>query len=612
MIAHFLDKIGDWNPQLLRELKGRLKTFPALIAVAISLLVQFVVFLYQLRELPGEKYLIYEQYCTLGLTYDKLRLKIEGELAAQYQQLQELFRRYSSPEEFDKIKLQEIKTQIVAVQDKQRQIYENLYKQYCPLDKIDMQMWWRDHWGYLFTTLSVIFIFTLLVAGTYLLINNLATEERRGTLNFIRLSPQAETSILTGKMLGVPILIYLVVLIAMPLHFYAGIGANIATSHILGFWAVLIANCIFFYSAALLFGSSSRGFSGFQPWLGSGAVLLFLVMTLALTSSSSYSVETAWFRMFSPFDVTNYLFPKSFNPYNGQPLERLQFFGWEVGKSVVGIVSLHIANYGLFTYWAWQALRRCFRNPNSTIISKQQSYFLIASLQIFNLGFYAGNFQSIQLLQSYDIQNNVKLYYTFQLLTFLVLIALLTPHRQTIQDWARYRHQNRKKSLWNDLIRGERSPAILAIAINLVIAVTPLIVLMLLWQPEKLYLTSKIQGLLAVGLFMGWIMICAVVAQLMLLIKTPKRTFWAIGSVTAIIFLPPTILGLLNVTPYQNSTLWLFTSYSWIGVSQAAITTIFMPIMAQLTILGILIFQVIRQVKLAGESATQALLAGRN
>ena len=131
----------------------------------------------------------------------------------------------------------------------------------------------------IFLSLSIIFIFTLLVGGTYALINNLAQEERRGTLNFIRLSPQSETSILIGKLLGVPILIYIITLTAVPLHLWAGYSADIAWGDILGFYAILTACCIFFYSAALLFALVGGWLSGFQPWLGSGAVLLFLIMT---------------------------------------------------------------------------------------------------------------------------------------------------------------------------------------------------------------------------------------------------------------------------------------------------------------------------------------------
>lgn len=90
---------------------------------------------------------------------------------------------------------------------------------------------------------------------------------------------------MTGKLLGVPSLIYLTVLVAVPLHLWAGLSAKIAFSYILSYYAILIASCIFFYSAALLFGLVSRWFSGFQPWLGSGAVFLFLLTTFQITSS---------------------------------------------------------------------------------------------------------------------------------------------------------------------------------------------------------------------------------------------------------------------------------------------------------------------------------------
>jgi ABC-type Na+ efflux pump permease subunit len=59
----------------------------------------------------------------------------------------------------------------------------------------------------MFMSLSVFVLFIMLGVGTYMLISNLANEERRGTLNFIRLSPQSTLSVLGGKLLGVPILL---------------------------------------------------------------------------------------------------------------------------------------------------------------------------------------------------------------------------------------------------------------------------------------------------------------------------------------------------------------------------------------------------------------------
>ncbi|MCX7596246.1 MAG: ABC transporter permease subunit, partial [Fischerella sp.] len=354
MMLNFLDKIGDWNPQLLREIKGRLKVFPVAIACVTSLIVQFILFLYQLREIPGKKYPMSGNYCRLGETY---RQKL-NDIYPQINQLQQQLSLLSKAKNYDAEKIQLLTQQVDQLKTEERRINSILYNQFCPLDQIDMQLWWRDHWEYIFLSLTVIFIFTLLVAGTYLLINNLAQEEHRGTLNFLRLSPQSEASILTGKMLGVPILIYLAIAAAIPLHLVAGRSAKIAFTHILSFYAVLAGSCIFFYSAAFLLGFFSRFFSGFQPWLGSGAVLIFLIITMQMASTGPYlDNAAAWLRLLSPFDMTAYLFPNLFRRYNWELLEQIQFFYLPVGKSPIGLLALNLLNYGLWIYWIWHGLQ---------------------------------------------------------------------------------------------------------------------------------------------------------------------------------------------------------------------------------------------------------------
>jgi hypothetical protein len=286
MMPNLIDRIGDWNPQLLRELKGRLKFFNVAIAVATSLLLQLVVFLYQLRDLPDDKYSLTGTYCRLRETYNQ-RYNLLGR---QQNFLSQQLNNYQQIKPSNSAILTNLKTQNQEATTVFDKFQEYLSNNYCPQNDIDWQLWWRDHWEYMFLSFSVVFVFTLLVAGTYLLINDLAKEETRGTLNFIRLSPQSETSILTGKLLGVPSLIYLVILVAVPLHLLAGHSAQIASSYILSYYAILAASCIFFYSAALLFGLISRLFSGFQPWLGSGTVLLLLFTAMRFASSSSSNV----------------------------------------------------------------------------------------------------------------------------------------------------------------------------------------------------------------------------------------------------------------------------------------------------------------------------------
>ncbi|MEH1834716.1 MAG: ABC transporter permease subunit [Nostoc sp.] len=582
MMPNLIDKIGDWNPQLLRELKGRLKFFNVAITVATSLLVQVVVFLYQLREFPDDKYSLDSTYCR--------------------------------------------STQVFEQQEKQA--FQNadfndlISKQICPQNEIDWQLWWRDHWEYMFLSLSVIFVFTLLVAGTYLLINDLAKEETRGTLNFIRLSPQSETSILTGKLLGVPSLIYLIILVAVPLHLWAGRSAKIAFSYILSYYAILAASCIFFYSAALLFSLVSRWFSGFQPWLGSGAVFLFLLTTFQIASSDNLGTwhnSTAWLRLFAPWDATNYLFHNLFHFYKGSPLKNLQFFYLPLGTSIVSVVGLHLLNFGLCSYGILQALKRCFRNPQASIITKKQSYLLVAFCQLMIWGFALQNGNN----NTWDEQvaKNFVLLGLYNLVLILSLIAVLSPHRQDIQDWARYRHQgvSNHKSIWQDLIWSEKSPALVAIAINLTIAAIPWLVWFLLTsvvdannsRTEIVNEIDRFKVLLTIALSISLMMIYATIAQLILLLKTPKRSFWAIGTLGAAMFLLPMILELIGISSWKHSTVWMFTTFPWAAVESAEVTTVFMALLADLSVLALLNFQLTRQVRLAGESATKALLAGR-
>ncbi|MGH1393946.1 MAG: ABC transporter permease subunit, partial [Trichormus sp.] len=433
MMLNFINKMGDWNPQFWREIKGRLKVFNTVIAVGLSLIAQLVVVLYQFSSYPGEKYSMSGTYCKLSTGYQQ-RL---NSLYSQIDIIQQQINSYTGTTNFDPVKLQELKTQLGNLKTEQNNLSKILHEKLCPTDQINMALWWQDHWRYIFLSLSVMFIFILLVAGTYLLINNLAQEEHRGTLNFLRLTPQSEVSILTGKMLGVPIVIYLIVIAALPLHLWSGISAKIPFSHILSFDILLIVSCIFFYSYALLFGLISRLFSGFQPWLASGAVLVFLFFMINLASySSNFNNTATWLRLLSPFDMVVYLFGRLFSHYEESSLDQLQFFYLPVGKSLVGLLGLHLFNYGLGIYWAWQALQRRFRNPNIPVLNKSQSYWLVGCFQLIFWGFTIQNTSYKDL--NYQIGQNFFILVFFNLVLLFSLMVILSPHRQEIQDWSRY------------------------------------------------------------------------------------------------------------------------------------------------------------------------------
>ena len=642
----FIDKLGEWNPQFMREIKGRLKLFPVLVTAALSGLAQVVLYLFQIRDYPGAKYPMSSDYCSLGKTYRE-QMNILDNVARKFNDQVYFF---NSKANFDAEKLNIAKAQLKEAKGRQTELNNLLYsgKNFCPPNQIDMQTWWHDHWQNVFLSLSVIFIFTLLIAGTYLLINNLAQEERTGTLNFIRLSPQSETSILTGKMLGVPILVYWFVALAIPLHIWSGKAANIAFSHIFSYYAVLAGSCIFFFSAALLFGLVTRFLGGFQPWLAAGAVFMLLTFTYSMGySSSNLNNAAAWFKIFSPIDMTSYLFPNllgSNSSWRGNyddfgRAKYLQFFFLPIGTNLLGLIGLHLANYAVWTYGIWKGLERRFRNPNTAVISKVQSYWLVGFVQFLLWGFtlqnlrsyYPSNLQKLSKPGYFDINSqilqNLPWFIIFNFAFLFALMLILSPERQTIQDWSRYRHQGGsgrkgwwRNSLLRDLLIGEKSPSLVAIAVHLVTMVTPIAIWVILSLSLNNYPSTSInwlindvgrfRALIGIVMFITLSLIYATIAQRMLLMKTTKRYFWAMGTVSAAMYLPLMVLGMLSVNPKQYALPWLFSSLPWVGLADATLPTIFMALFGEIAVLVFLNIHLTKQINLVGESATKATWQG--
>ncbi len=200
----------------------------------------------------------------------------------------------------------------------------------------------------------------------------------------------------------------------------------------------------------------------------------------------------------------------------------------------------------------------------------------------------------------------------------LFLIAALSPHHQALQDWARYRKQgvSRSKGFWNrslvyDLIWNDKSPAIVAIVINLAIATIPLIVwtLLLPVAPDE-----HIKALFSLVSWLGLMTIYAAIFQLMLLMRTQNQMFWASGTLGAAIFLPPIVLGLLTIAPDKNLLPWLFSAFApfaplaYAGTS--TLGTVFLAILGQWSIVVPFSLRLTRQLRQAGESTSKVLFAG--
>jgi hypothetical protein len=566
MYIHFLDKIGDWNPQLLRELKGRLKLRNVLLATTVSLLGQFILFMSFQAKLPTDTSVFYKtsnRYCTGAAEYG-LRMCLSNGFGQAI---------------------------------------------------INWQLWSFD----VFTWLSIIACFALLAAGTYLLISDLATEEKRDTLNFIRLSPQSPQSILWGKMLGVPIIFYIAVLLAIPLHLWSGLNAQIPLVQILSFYAVVIGASFLYFTAALLLGLVGSWLGGFQAWLGSGALLGYLILTQKEMAPNFYPDL--------PVSLLGILNPCFLMPYpaierqfliNIPQFNIFRWFNLPLGENLFLIFVFALLVYFVGAYFTWKSLERCFQVSTTTMLSKKQSYLLTASFTVITLG--CANWQNLVLTQqpgSYRLQENLLLLMILNLALFLYLIAAVCPSRQTLQEWARYRHVSYIRGsglgrLIDDLIWGEKSPGTLAITINAAIAITGLSFFVLVSQVS---VNHKINSLIALAFAGSLTVIYAALTQLILFMKNEQRLLWASGILIAVIVLPPIMLALFFSNPSHHSFVWLFSVLApLIALSPSGDYKIsfvpFLAILCHFALTTLLVSQLSRKLKKAGESATKALLAG--
>ena len=551
-----LNNLLDWNPQFFREIRGRVKKRNIIIASIASVLTQFLIVLCHLGELPDID-LGHPQYSRYCFGFEKA--------------------------------------------------YSSSY-----LCKTDMlENWvinWQLFWLDIFVVLSVLSIFSLLVVGTYMLVDDLTKEESKGTLNFIRLTPQTATNILIGKILGVPIMLYGMLLLALPLHFAAGLHAHIPVSLVFGFYAVIIASCAFFYSAAILLSLLNFPIAGFKPWLSSGVIFFFLFVMTGIVWNGYSITNTAfdWLSLFYPGRVLPYLSDTTHISHNTidyfypNQLSSLLFYGqsWWVTPGVG--MSLIFGNYIVWTYWLWQGIERRFHNPTNTILSKEQSYWFTGSFVATILGF------SLQTTKtSYLIASFISLQ-CFLLVMFLGLIAALSPHRQTLHDWARYRHQLGKdgNKLWKELIIGEKSPSTVAIAINLMIAIS-YILPSLFFFPFKDGLSNALWGLLISA---NVILLYAIIAQFILSMKFQKRAVVASATILSLIIVP---FFLLTFAQARGDSLiaGLFTFIPVVILEQVQLSTVMVAILGQWLTIALVGFQMTKQLRQAGASETKMLFS---
>ncbi|MEB3355823.1 MAG: hypothetical protein VKK04_03800 [Synechococcales bacterium] len=691
MLINLIDRTIGWNPQLLRELKGRLKPRNLIIAVLLSGLFQLLFLIITFGMLPGSfspmdlrintypNPSVEYNYSATGeasefgyitridlfqpiepnaaypdlartvsrvqvgdrvlsvdgtpledtMTYTDYQKLIEGEFAAALASPELSDRatlRSSVPGTTVKLTLNRPNVGQIDV-ELPRVLTSTVHNSYCRRPSVqtlppnsspeygyegtqpcqlipgtsDYAVEWQGWFQTTFWQLSAWITFPLLALGCFWLIGDLDQEEKRGTLNFVRLSPQSAWSILSGKILGVPSLLYLAVGLILPAHFLLGLSGNLSFVRILGFDLMLGLGCLLFFSTALLFGMVCHGLGGFQAWLGGGLALM--AQTFMLQTRYAHSSENTvahWIPLFSPLSYWTEL--------GGTGADFLNSWNWcGISGSAGAIAAFMALNFGVWSAWIWRSLRRRFYTPNATLISKQESYWLTLCFQGMLLGFVwkIPTFAGTDLAQQSQnwASNNLMGIVWLDLLFLCLLLVALTPQRQPLHDWARYRHlglEGRKnRSLWSDLVWGKDSPALVAIALNGLI----LLVLAIGWLMRTGY-DDPVAALATLISSTFLVLIYAAITQLILLTSWQRRAVIAFGSVAALFALPSLVL---SITGTYYSELWLLV-FPWpmqyVSFSLATLMAVFA---VQAAGLGLLSGMLAHRLRKAGESSSKEL-----
>ena len=548
MFSNLLNSIGNHNPQLLREIKGKMTPTKVFYTIAISLVSQYILFFSFVSKLPHHYDFFgsfFNRYCTGNYNQQSQASECVKNLAGEL--------------------------------------------------NIHWELWWLD----MFFGLSITGVFILLLVGIYLLIIDLIQENKKGTLNFIRLSPITTKDFFTGKMLGVPSLALLFVGLAIPLHFCAGLHSNIGIGLVLAFYILVGLSCAFFYSLALLFASLIRNYPIFSAFLATVIIFALLTTTTPYFNPHGFGSSSVDLVAFNPLIFLTYLIeatniPVEVSDYSLGNFHNTLWYGkpiWSISGGIVFTLSL---NYIWWTYILHKGLKRVHNTPKSTIFTKLDSYLITGSWVFIWFGFIQLNDSSQALIMD-------KVFY-FQLslsVVFFLLIASITPNRQTLLDWSRYRHHN-SKNILKDLIVGEKSPSVVAMILN------SLLVLSYLVMPLALYLLEedKVSGLLSLISQMTTLCIFAFIVQLVLMLRVRRE-----GTVLAFTLFLLTFSSMLIMRfLYLITGTFLYispvpipgTNLDWLGFG--------LTLILESLVLGSLSLVMQKQLRKFGESETKALL----
>lgn len=420
MVARWGDRLGDWHPQLLRELQGRLSWGNCALTLFTSIAVQWLIFS-SLRGIGRQKdpLSVHSQYC-----------QVPSPLKFPPQEMADCAPKW-------------INHALIQQHQSQSQ----------------------------FLLMGVVMVFALIVFGVYLITVDILRERHRGTITFIQASPQTSGGFIWGKVLGVPILLYGAIAAAIPYHLWMARVGGISGLGVVCFYLVLILGGMVFCQAALLGSLLFPPRYQVMALINGAMTAVFLLITNFYTHTSYYSFKETeiiqlqfWLKLFSPTLVLTTLPERLADPYSTDYL-RIPFddYRWDqptwfdlpITASTLQVTVWMIIQYGVCLYLLQKGLNRKFTAPQKPLLTKLESYSFVALCQGIWLGFLVDETwyfpTSVQNPQFHWEPLELWLGLSGGLLA--LMLVLLMPSRQELSDAfrvARGRRGGRFSRLFTD------------------------------------------------------------------------------------------------------------------------------------------------------------------
>ncbi len=304
-----------------------------------------------------------------------------------------------------------------------------------------------------------------ILGGIYSLLADFNREQKTGTLNFVKLSPQPGRTILLGKIIGAPCLLYLAIISLVPLHLSLGIlnGANLG---------VLIAWYLTIGVLAYLCLSLTALYALYCG--GKHAILVALLAAQPLSSALSLCN----YYLISTLDLSSI----------DRHLPAFRWFGLVAFDNIWQSYLFVCCTLLAICHWLWIVIDRKYVNLQATSLQKQQSYWVNIQFQLWLLGF------ALPLINSSSRDEKFYLlirFHTSGAIFTAILLATILPSSKSLQNWSRdwqKRSGTRSQFSWRnpEFVRAsigqDGAPVILATICNLLV-------------------TAAIWELVAIGLF---------------------------------------------------------------------------------------------------------------